>query len=202
MGAHDIFASGETGSYSLSPSKIIIHPEWNPNTPSHDADIAMFITEDEIPFTRFIRPICIHSEELDVLEGWTAGWGRSEDSEIENTPKEIQVPILQDSLDCVVGNTDLFRVASKRTICGGAKDLKGPCNGDSGGGLYVKQGGAFYLKGLVSASATDGFKDCKLSNYVIYTDIHPFINWIKNPYGDVSSEFKVRKNFKNNCVFL
>jgi hypothetical protein len=58
-------------------------------------------------------------------------------------------------------------------------------SGDSGGGMILNVGGLSKMIGLVSASAAkiiiiDGKKEkiCDLDNYVVYSDVSKFYNWI------------------------
>lgn len=62
-----------------SPLKIIVHDEWDLTDERFDADIALLITK-EVPFTRFIKPICIWADSsvARAKAGFIAGWGRSE----------------------------------------------------------------------------------------------------------------------------
>lgn len=65
------------GTYSASPFEIFIHDDWNPFVENFDADIALVMTEDDVPSTKFIRPVCLweSSNEPIASEGFIAGWG-------------------------------------------------------------------------------------------------------------------------------
>lgn len=140
--------------------------------------------DDEAPYTKFIRPICLSPAELTASEGYVSGWGESEDTskDHENIPKQIKVPILPNE-SCFLESPEFAKLASKRTICGGARNGTGPCRGDSGGGLFVKQGSAFYLKGLVSASLLNMGR-CDVTNFALYSNVDKFSVWIENPSED------------------
>lgn len=62
--------------YMTKPSEMIIHEEWNASSPNHDADVALMITEEAVPFADSIKPVCIWSSGFDfkVGEFFTAGW--------------------------------------------------------------------------------------------------------------------------------
>lgn len=49
---------------------------------------------------------------------------------------------------------------------------------DSGGGLYLKIGGRYYLRGIVSASILIA-KKCDVNNYAVYTDVAKYLKWLK-----------------------
>lgn len=56
------------------------------------------------------------------------------------------------------------------------------CNGDSGGGFYIKVNKVYYLRGIVSSSLIkDG--GCDVSKYAVYTNVLKFRGWIKNIVG-------------------
>lgn len=100
---------------------------------SFDADIALLIPDDVIPFTKLIKPICLWESSTDptVTEGYIAGWGLSATSskDYEPVPNQLKVPIHQGE-DCLLYNPIFTQVSSKRTICGGSKNGAGPCLGE------------------------------------------------------------------------
>jgi hypothetical protein len=178
----------QSGSLSESPSEIFIHPDWNPFNQKYDADIAAIILDDDIPYTKFIRPICLSSTEQDVKFGFVAGWGESEDKskEHENVPKQIKIPIHPNE-HCFLESAEFVKISSKRTICGGSRDNTGPCRGDSGSGLFVKNGNSYNLKGIVSASLTSNGQ-CDVTNFALYSNVDKFIDWVQNPTEDLASK--------------
>lgn len=52
---------------------------------------------------------------------------------------------------------------------------------DSGSGLFIEFKNIFYLRGIVSASLADRMKTCDVSNFVLFTDVSKFTDWIENP---------------------
>lgn len=134
-GAYDLdelFLPG-IGSFSSSTSEIIVHPDWKPFATSFDADIALLISGDLIPFTSLIRPICLWETWNDPIpdQGYIAGWGLSATSskEYESVPKQLKIPIYQGE-DCLLNNPLFTQVSSKRTIWGGSRNGAGPCMGE------------------------------------------------------------------------
>ena len=186
FGAFDLSDLFQSDILFRSPLKIFIHPEWNPFNQRHDADIAALTTEDEIPYTKYIRPICLAQTELMAIEGYVAGWGESEDrSKVhENLPKQIKIPIHANEF-CFLESVEFTKISSLRTFCGGARNMTGPCKGDSGSGVFVRVGNTFYLKGLVSASLTI-LGECDVTNFALYTNVDKFIDWIKEPTEELS----------------
>lgn len=64
--------------------------------------------------------------------------------------------------------------------------MSGPCRGDSGGGLFVRQGNSYFLKGLISASLLNQ-GTCDVTNFALYTNVDMFSSWIRNPSEDLTS---------------
>ena len=76
--------------------------------------------------------------------------------------------------------------------------MSGPCRGDSGGGLFVKKGETYYLKGLVSASLTS-LGQCDVTNFALYTNVEKFIDWIGEPTEELFvANQPSRPSFSNN----
>lgn len=134
FGAYDLDDLFQTGSLSGSPAEMFIHPDWNPFNQRYDADIAALVMDDGVPYTKYIRPICLSPAESNIKDGYIAGWGESADKTKihENIPKEIKTPILPNE-SCFLESSEFALIGSTRTICGGDKKSSvGPCRGDSG----------------------------------------------------------------------
>lgn len=165
---------------------IRIHPDWNPNVQSFDADIALLNLEDQIPFSNHVQPICLDfsSKIISLTEGFVVGYGKSEDvTKIhENIPKIIKTPIHQNA-DCFLKNSHLTGISSNRTFCGGNGDGAGVCIGDSGSGLFVLDGEKYFLRGIVSSSLFNFGQSCNVNTYSVFTDLRFYNQWIMN--GDI-----------------
>lgn len=48
-------------------------------------------------------------------------------------------------------------------------------------GLFIEHNKVFYLKGILSSFLFDRSGNCDTSNFVIYTNVFKFTEWIKNP---------------------
>lgn len=181
FGAHNLSYVNETGRISLSPQKIHVHNQWDPNLRSYDADIALLVFESgKINSSHLIQPICLWSSRnvLATTEGTVVGWGKSEDlgKTHENVPKKIQVPMFTNE-ECFLETHELARISSKRTFCAGFTNGTGVCIGDSGSGFFVKFEDFYYLRGIVSSSLVTPM-GCDVTKYAIYTNVLKFSNWI------------------------
>lgn len=172
----------------IRPEKIIIHEEWDTMIDSYDADIALLkFEEGKININHaYINPICIWDSIDDPLanEGVILGWGQSKHSKKrhETIPKRTKVTIYYNE-ECLLKKRVIHQLASNRTFSANNQNVSGTCTGDSGGGLFIKVDGIFYLKGLLSAGIVDPFGECSpasdISEYSIYTNIQKLAGWMK-----------------------
>lgn len=183
FGAYNLSDPYENHRFALSPAKIIIHDDWNPETLTFDADLAVLVFDEEIPFTRYIAPICLWASatEPTIEVGTVIGWGQSEDEtkNFEPIPKVLNMPIHSNE-DCFLRDSDLAEISSKRTFCAGSGNGTGVCFGDSGHGFFFEFENKFYLKGIVSSAVTKNDGNCNENSYHIFTNIVKFSQWIEN----------------------
>lgn len=195
MKAHEIYVqfgrfnittnSSETGSIKTNVSSIYIHPEWNIYAESFDADIAVLMLESVIKYSDLIIPICLPSqveiklEQVDDLMGVVVGYGRSEEDPSHGVvPRKIQIPTVAQT-KCFLRNENLASLSSNRTFCAGLPGVA-PCNGDSGGGFYIRPKSTFVIEGIVSISLADENGFCDPQELVVFTHIAKFSDWIQN----------------------
>ncbi|KAL7013244.1 hypothetical protein ACKWTF_015292 [Chironomus riparius] len=182
LGVHRLKKKNEVGRFPYAVQSIHIHPDWNPHTDTYDADIAIMVLETEVTYSKYIQPIClmyINSTLAEHSEGVVVGYGKDGDPKKLHSiiPKSINLPIHKNQ-DCFLKNYELARYSSKRTFCGGAGNGTGVCMGDSGSGLVVTDGSAYYLRGIVSASLNNMTYGCDVDTYSIFTNILHFTDWI------------------------
>ena len=181
FGAFDLDNAYETGRKIEGVSEIIIHPGWDSTAKRFNDDIALLILEDEIAFTKYIRPVCLMTEDRGVDDGIVVGWGRSEDTTKyhESIPKALQIPIVSNQ-ECFVQNSRTVDLAWPKSFCAGRPGV-GVCIGDSGAGFFVKFQGKFYLRGVVSSGAfSEKFiaTGCFTDNFVLYADVSKYSDFI------------------------
>lgn len=77
-------------------------------------------------------------------------------------------------------------------------DNSGPCNGDSGGGLFSAQGRKWFLRGITSTGLTNVYMHCDVTKPTIYTNVAMFTDWIV-PLADLYEikEFFVKTHLQN-----
>ncbi|KRT85154.1 Trypsin [Oryctes borbonicus] len=168
-------------SLMLGARKVSVHPDYR--ALSADADVAVITLSQEVKFKSFVRPICLWSgnNNLDSIvgdKGVVAGWGKDENGvTLSPEPKQVSLPIVT-QLQCLESHDDFVDITSDRTFCAGFRNGSGPCNGDSGGGFMMLRNGRWTLRGVVSMSIADQGRRCDLSQYLVFTDVSKFYDWI------------------------
>jgi hypothetical protein len=111
-----------------------LHPSWNINAKSFDADIAIAVLTKNVQFSNVIQPICIWTatnNKNDIInqQGIVAGYGKTQfSSSASEKPYWSKLPVADDA-SCLRSNQAFSEITSDRTFCAGARDGSGPCNG-------------------------------------------------------------------------
>lgn len=183
VGVHNLSNSYEPNRIVAAVSSINMHPDWNPNVERYDADLAVLVLNIPLTFNQFIIPICMivpNSPAASVATGMAIGYGKSEDRSKyhEDIPKVLGMPIHDDG-PCFRKFSSLAKYASSRTFCAGNDNGTNVCQGDSGGGFFVRHDGTYYLRGVISASIFDISHGCSVKSYALFTDLVNFSDWIE-----------------------
>jgi len=202
LGVHNYSNTNEEGRISVSVNDIHIHPDWNVDVESYDADIAVLELANEINYNKFIRPICIQEVESEVAEasrGTVVGFGKNENGKISDIANKLEIPIY-DYKNCSKLSSDHRSLISPRTFCGGSANGQGVCDGDSGTGVYVPYKNAYYLRGIVSSSLNNIYNECDVDRKAIFTDVPNFYGWIKSGGLDKHAENRNRPRNKRESM--
>jgi hypothetical protein len=157
-------------------SSIRIHPDWDYSSVKYDADIAVLVLKNKITYGPYIQPACLPAPTTNVFNtrGTVVGYGLTENTTThENRPKFVEIASIENE-DCLWKNQIYHHIGSKRSFCAGDWNKKA-CRGDSGGGFYVKNDDTYTVNGIVSA----GSFDCDASQYVVFTSVPKFVDWIR-----------------------
>lgn len=180
LGRHNIFS--RNGGITIEPQQFYVHEDYKTKTP--DADVAIILLKIDVPISETIQPICLWNELNDLTyiigqKGLVVGWGQDESADVTSEPKEIAMPVVSYD-ECHNSNAFFKKVVTERTFCAGNRDGSGPCNGDSGSGFMLFRNGRWTLRGIVSMSILDPLsnKKCDLTEYIVFTDIAKFSNWL------------------------
>lgn len=183
LGVYDFDDKFDSNRVATDVTEIAIHPDWDIESESFDADISILTLAKQVQFTAFIQPICLvepDSAIAKIFSGIVVGYGKSEDEtkRHENIPKVITTPI-HSNYKCFLKGYDLIKLSSERTFCGGYGNGSGVCLGDSGFGLYVSDKNVFYLRGVLSSALIGGPYHCDVYSYAVYTDTPKYYDWIR-----------------------
>ncbi|XP_026847142.1 serine protease gd isoform X1 [Drosophila persimilis] len=182
LGRHNLKNWNEEGSLAAPVDGIYIHPDFNSQLSSYDADIAVVILKDEVSrFNTFIRPACLWSgssktEYIVGEHGIVIGWsfdrsnatqqqssqlhqGEGKKATDTSTPKVVKAPIVANGV-CFKANAHFRSLSSNRTFCAGIQlESKEPQSsssilytGISGAGLMILKSNRWMLRGTVSAA--------------------------------------------------
>ncbi|XP_070510027.1 uncharacterized protein [Chironomus tepperi] len=156
--------------------KIILNPSWNPKDTRFDADIAILVLKSPIEYSDAIQPVCLPAPTYSPFKttGTVVGYGKSESDKLHETyPRKVTIKSSTNE-ECFFNDYNFAKYASPRTFCAGERG-KTPCKGDSGSGYFVNDGKSLQIAGIVSAAID---KDCGTNDYVIFTNVAKFSDWI------------------------
>lgn len=165
------------GALSIPIEKIIAHPQYEPKSTQKRNDIALIRMRRPAPFTDFIRPICLPSQDMTLrtkpFNLTAAGWG-TDDTE-QNSPIKLQVQLPYVTRERCAPNTTIGTLW-KGQLCAGGLRGQDSCRGDSGGPLMFENGRQYEVIGIVSVGA----QPCGLESIPgVYTNVYQYISWIK-----------------------
>lgn len=187
-GKFNLQLSHEPGTSDHAVLEIILHPDWDYDSASFDADIALLFLLNSVSLTDKVQFVCLPEPSVEeaVGSGTVVGWGYSSThaTEVEKFPRQIHVPIVA-STQCYLKYHHLAMIGSNRTFCGGY-DNRGisTCQGDSGGGFYHREKSSWSILGVVSSARYSPTQSCETNQYTIYTNVAKFVYWIKNVMAD------------------
>jgi len=170
-----------------SIDRIINHPKYN--TASHEYDIALLRLK-KVPSLSpgELWPVCLPTASVASYAGQTAtviGWGRTEGNKGSSARylQELDVNIISQE-KC----QDQWSYGRGRVEIGGPKmcfkSSGASCHGDSGGGMFLKEGKKQELIGVCSY----GLADCKNWAPEVYTKVSFVIDWIRSTIHKVDPD--------------
>lgn len=110
------------------------------------------------------------------------GWGLNKDLEFNmKFPKTGELTIVNPEI-CYRNTPFLSKISSETTFCGGSQNGDGPCRGDGGAGLVVKNRDKWYLRGIVSAILINNGR-CDPDAPAVFTNVAKFVSWIDKNTG-------------------
>ncbi|XP_049540596.1 chymotrypsin-C-like [Anopheles darlingi] len=156
------------------------------NAFTHEAfqnDIALLITQSQINFDSYVQPACLPKRSLlrAAVPGIVLGWGYTEDLNVANVLRAASAPIVSHR-ECRESNSVAYGSLLDETMfCAGWRNGTNPCNGDSGGGLFMQtDSGRWILNGIVTVTAANKQNEnaCSTSDYTVFVDVAKYVTWI------------------------
>lgn len=63
LGVYNLDLKVERGAQQRDVEEIYVHPDWRAFNEKYDADLAIFVLSEIVEFTKYIRPICLPSDD-------------------------------------------------------------------------------------------------------------------------------------------
>nr|XP_029720064.1 transmembrane protease serine 9-like [Aedes albopictus] len=164
---------------------IIRHEEYDEVT--FENDIALLKLYSEITYNNYIQPICLWQGDTQLSKivsqvGYIVGWGLNEDYKLPQDLNEATVPIVS-RRECIESDRNHFSkfYFESKTFCAGHRNGTHAAQGDSGGGLFMRIGSNWVLRGIVSnTKAHPDTLKVAADSYVIFTDVAFYMRWINS----------------------
>ncbi|KFB50343.1 AGAP005072-PA-like protein [Anopheles sinensis] len=161
LGMYRLSANDTERTQVYTVRSIISHTKYM--TSSHKHDVALVRLNGTVQFTDYIQPVC-----LDLTESiW-----------VEHLA-DAEIPIVRYT-DCVEQDPSTYGpLIYSGMYCAGILNGTSPCNGDSGGGMYIFRDNRWFLRGVVSfASIRAGTNFCDSFSYVVFMNVPYYTKWI------------------------
>ncbi|KAI3356812.1 hypothetical protein L3Q82_003473 [Scortum barcoo] len=179
LGKHNLKNNNEAGSLAISPSKIIVHENWDSYRILND--IALIKLSTPVTFSNSIMAACLpNSGEIlpNNAPCYVTGWGRLwTGGPIADILQQALLPVV-DYATC--SRSDWWgNLVTTNMVCAGGDGLLASCNGDSGGPLNCQnRDGSWGVHGVVSFGSSLGCNYPKKPS--VFTRVSAYIPWINN----------------------
>lgn len=158
----------------------IAHEDYIPTAKEQRNDIALLRLARDVPFSHYVKPICLPEDPslgrlLDV-----AGWGKTETRSESNFKLKVRLPLVQND-DCRRTYQNAGVELGDGQICAGGQVGKDSCRGDSGGPLMsrVRAPNDDKPKWVSVGVVSFGPSPCGMPGWPgVYSKVHDFVPWI------------------------
>lgn len=181
VGRNRLFEADDRASEHQA-DRILVHKSYSTTGVAHD--IALIKLSTDIKFTDFVQPVCVWDKGDDryVLRdktGFIVGFGGTGKASISQVLNEAELPVVDNQVCTDSNPTVLGGLLTGNMYCAGRRDGVNACNGDSGGGMFFLFGDRYYVRGIVSFTASDkNTALCDPFEYVVFTDVARYVSWI------------------------
>ncbi|XP_066262919.1 modular serine protease-like isoform X2 [Euwallacea similis] len=182
----------DTAQYS-DVSQIIVHQEYRGEVQKFRFDIALLKLSTPFALSKVCQPVCIEyndvsqsllkSNPIATVTGWGFTTAHGKPSEVL---KEIDIPHV-DNAQCrseLDPEFALKYLIGDKFCAGFVNSNMSVCQGDSGGGLVVKDSkNKYYIQGLVSlgdVALKNNQRTCDIERRALFTNINEYTHWIQS----------------------
>lgn len=175
--------------------RIIRHEGYNEDT--FEDDIALLKLYTDIEYNSFVQPICLWQGDTKLSAivskvGHIVGWGLDENYGLPKNLNEATMPIVSKK-ECIESDRDHYSkfYFDPKTFCAGYRNGTQAAPGDSGGGLFLRIGQHWVLRGIVSNTKSDP-NNLKVdaASFVVFTDASFYVDWIRE-HVSIKTSFEI-----------
>nr|XP_019932151.2 chymotrypsin-C-like [Aedes albopictus] len=159
-------------------SKIIMHSDFDKDEVK--SDIALLELQGSAQLNNYVQPACLGKlKSLIGKSGTAVGLGLKRDKSLARILQSAVMPVVS-IVNCIESHRGYGQTVDRSSLCVGYETGTTVCNGDSGGGLFFDNGGAWYLGGIVSygMQSDDDPTRCRENGYAIFIDVQLYLDWI------------------------
>ncbi|XP_065078062.1 limulus clotting factor C-like [Ochlerotatus camptorhynchus] len=177
---------------------VIIHPQFLHVGLKND--IALLALKTKVQFNEYVRPVCLDKlsqidfkiDDLVERDGVIVGWGKTESGHVSMTLQTARLPVI-DRIACLNSDPQFFsQLISYGMFCAGYENGTSVCNGDSGSGMFFREGEKWMLRGIVSFSGLKADRiSCDFHKYAGFTNVRYYIPWMRTIVNDGTSMIDV-----------
>ncbi|KAI4476304.1 hypothetical protein M0804_013720, partial [Polistes exclamans] len=148
-------------------------------------DIAILEIERPFVLSLSLKPACLNGDFIESGLGVASGFGRTHEGPSSFVLQSVTLPYVPlKQCKSSKNYVESENLITKDKFCAGYTNGTAVCDGDSGGGLVIRTGNVWFLRGIVSLSLgktlTGGTTICDIHSYSLYTHISTHINWIED----------------------
>ncbi|XP_058795516.1 CLIP domain-containing serine protease HP8-like [Phymastichus coffea] len=155
----------------------IVHEDYAPYSAHQRYDIALLRLSRDMPYTDYIRPICLPDNSNVASKLTAAGWGRTELRSGSDIKLKVALPLVDFRQCSRVYRNHQVNLGEGQFCAGGEKGFDS-CRGDSGGPIMMREKEArprWKVAGIVSF----GPANCGMEGFPgVYTKVYDFLPWI------------------------
>ncbi|XP_043276632.1 modular serine protease-like [Venturia canescens] len=155
---------------------------------NYGSDAAVLILDRAATLNEAVRPVCLdRSKSIEETRrigeiGLVAGMGITENNTFSARLRTTTLKLVSREKCREAQKRDFRKYITYTTLCAGWLNGSAVCNGDSGGGLFLRSSNnssIWEVHGIVSVSPRRlGTSICDPDYYTVFTKVSPYVDWI------------------------